>query len=293
MPHIPVLLETILENLDPKAGEFIIDGTVNGGGHAEKLVERIGSSGKFLGVDLDEDMLATTRKKLFGKNIFLRQGNYVDLPEILKKDNFGKADALLLDLGFSSNQLESGRGFAFSGVDNEPILMTYDKNAEPLTKILQKLKAADLERIIREYGGERMAGRIAKAIKNNLSRIKGSHDLAETISRALPRGYERGRIHPATRTFQALRIYVNKEFENLQTLLSSLPEILRPGGTVAIISFHSLEDKIVKDFFRQGKKDGWLEVMTKKPLVATRAESAKNPRSRSAKLRIAKLKNDI
>jgi len=289
MSHIPVLLETILDNLNLSKGEFVIDGTVNGGGHAEKFSQCIGPSGRLLGVDLDEDMLAKTRKKLSGKNIFLVQGNYADLPEILEENKLGKADALLLDLGFSSNQLESGRGFAFSGETNEPILMTYDKNAEPLSKILQKLNVRDLEKIIREYGGERMAGRVAKAIKNNLQKIKGSHDLARVVSDALPRSYERGRIHPATRTFQALRIYVNGELENLKIVLGSLAKIIRPGGRVAIISFHSLEDKIVKDYFREAKKKGELEILTKKPLVATREESRENPRSRSAKLRIAKL----
>lgn len=289
MSHTPVLLETILENANPLPGEFVIDGTVNGGGHAEKLIERIGPSGKFLGVDLDEDMLSETRKKLSGKNIFLKQGNYANLPEILEKGKLGKADVLLLDLGFSSNQLEAGRGFAFSKEENEPLLMTYDKNAEPLLDILRDLKVPELEKIIREYGGERMAGRVAKAIKVNLSRIKGSKDLAEVITKALPNFYERGRISPATRTFQALRIYVNKELENLKTVLIELPNILKPGGRVAIISFHSLEDKIVKDFFREERRKGILEVLTKKPIVATREESMKNPRSRSAKLRIAKL----
>lgn len=293
MSHTPVLLETILENLNPKHGEFVIDGTVNGGGHAERFVELVGPAGKFLGVDLDEDMLSRTKEKLSGKNIFLVQGNYANIPEILEKENLGKADILLLDLGFSSNQLEAGRGFAFAGEENEPILMTYDKNAEPLWKILQKIKAPELERIIREYGGERMAGRIAKAIKVNLHKIKGSHDLAKIVSGALPRSYERGRINPATRTFQALRIFANQELENLKKVLTELPKILKPGGRVAIISFHSLEDKIVKDFFREGKKNGKLEILTKKPLVATRKEASENPRSRSAKLRIAKLKNDI
>lgn len=289
MSHVPVLLETILENIDPQPGEFVIDGTVNGGGHAEKLVERIGISGKFLGVDLDEDMLAATRQKISGKNIFLKQGNYADLPAILEKESLGKADVLLLDLGFSSNQLESGRGFAFSKEENEPLLMTYDKNAEPLWEILKDIKVSELEKIIREYGGERMAGRVAKAIKSNIGKIKGSQDLATVITKALPNFYERGRISPATRTFQALRIYANKELENLKTVLIELPNILKPGGRVAIISFHSLEDKIVKDFFREERRKGQLEVLTKKPLVATREESAKNPRSRSAKLRIAKL----
>ena len=289
MSHTPVLLETILENLNPSRGEFVIDGTINGGGHAEKLLQSVGPSGKLLGVDLDEDMLERTKAKLSGENIILRQGNYADIPEILQNEKLGKADVLLLDLGFSSNQLTSGRGFAFTSDENEPILMTYDKNAEPLWKILQKIKTPELEKIIRDYGGERMAGRIAKAIKVNISRIKGSHDLAEVVIKALPRSYEHGRINPATRTFQALRIYANQELENLKRLLGELPKILKLGGRVGIISFHSLEDKIVKDYFREEKKKGTLEILTKKPLVATRKESQDNPRSRSAKLRIAKL----
>ena len=289
MSHTPVLLETILENLNPSRGEFVIDGTINGGGHAEKLLQSVGPSGKLLGVDLDEDMLERTKAKLSGENIILGQGNYADIPEILQNEKLGKADVLLLDLGFSSNQLTSGRGFAFTSDENEPILMTYDKNAEPLWKILQKIKTPELEKIIRDYGGERMAGRIAKAIKVNISRIKGSHDLAEIVIKALPRSYEHGRINPATRTFQALRIYANQELENLKRVLGELPKILKLGGRVGIISFHSLEDKIVKDFFREEKKKGTLEILTKKPLVATRKESQDNPRSRSAKLRIAKL----
>ena len=287
MAHIPVLLEETLNILEPKEGEFAIDGTIDGGGHAEKILERIGPTGKLLGVDLDEQMIRDSREKFAGKkNVILLGGNYKDLPEMLREKNLGLADMLLLDLGFSSEQLYSGKGFSFE--KDEPLLMNYAPDATPAHVWLKKLKEQELADIIYRFGGERMFRRIAKAIKSAKG-IDTTKKLAEVVKNALPKGYERGRIHPATRTFQALRIFVNRELENIETILNELTEIVRPGGRVAIITFHSLEDKLVKDGFKKLAKDGLAELLTKKPIPATFREIKANPRSRSAKIRGIKI----
>lgn len=281
--HIPVLLEETLNILNPKVGEFVIDGTIDGGGHAEKLLERVGSKGKLLGVDLDEAMIQGSREKFAGKeNITLLNGNYIDLPEMLRNRKLGLADMLLLDLGFSSEQLLSGRGFSFER--DEPLNMNYAEGTTPASVWLKKLKEQELADIIYRFGGERMSRRIAKAIKSTRG-IDTTKKLADAVRKALPGSYERGRIHPATRTFQALRIFVNRELENIETVLSELPQIVRPGGRVAIITFHSLEDKLIKDGFKKLAKDGLAELLTKKPIPATFQEIKANPRSRSAKIR--------
>jgi len=194
----------------------------------------------------------------------------------------------LLDVGFSSVQLVAGRGFSFSDeAANEPLLMTYDDASEPVWKILREIKEEDLANIIFELGGERMSRRIAKAIKERGRRkpIMTAGELAETVRGILPKGYERGRIDPATRTFQALRIYTNKELENLQNVLKKIPEIVKSGGRVAVITFHSLEDRIVKQSFQNFARQKQAELLTKKPIAATHEEILKNPRSRSAKIR--------
>lgn len=295
MSHVPVLLQEVIEGLDPKRGAFFIDGTVGGGGHAREILARIGDEGTLLGVDRDPRMIEA-RKGEWGdqKNVVLAEGSYADLPEIMKaafagRSSVPKADGLLLDLGFSSEQLAgSGRGFSFNA--DEPLLMTYGDDAIPVHEILRKLDEEELARIIRELGGERMAKRVAHAIceRERSVRILRSGELADIVRRALPKGYERGRIDPATRTFQALRIYANHELENLETLIAEIPHILAPGGRVAIITFHSLEDRIVKTKFKSLEKEGMLEIITKKPIVPRREEIAGNPRSRSAKLRVAK-----
>ncbi len=285
--HIPVLLEETLNILNPKAGEFIIDGTIDGGGHAEKLLERVGSNGKLLGVDLDEAMIAGSREKFAGKeNVTLLNGNYTDLPEMLRSRKLGLADMLLLDLGFSSEQLLSGKGFSFER--DEALNMNYAEGTIPASAWLRKLKEQELADIIYRYGGERMSRRIAKAIKSTRG-IDTTKKLADAVRKALPGNYERGRIHPATRTFQALRIFVNRELENIETVLSELPQIVHPGGRVAIITFHSLEDKLIKDGFKKLAKDGLAELLTKKPIPARFEEIKTNPRSRSAKIRGIKI----
>lgn len=270
--HIPVLLKEVIELLDPKPGEFFIDGTAGGGGHGRAIQEKIGPRGKLFAIDLEKT----------GEN-------YADLPEILSQKNLGRADGLILDLGFSSEQIGGGRGFTFQ--KDEPLLMTYDPNAEPVKQILKELTEKELEKIIREYSGERYAQKIAKAIyqQEKKKTIETTFELAEVIKKTVPKNYERGRIHSATRTFMALRIYANHELENLERLLQNLEKILKPGGRVAIISFHSLEDRLVKNYFRDYRKMEKLKILTKKPIRPGREEILTNPRSRSAKLRAAQM----
>ncbi len=286
--HRPVLLEEVIKFLAPQPGDFIIDGTVDGGGHARAILEKIGSAGNFLGVDRDKELLSRTKEQLGKeKNVSLVCGNYADMPEILEDNNLPKADGLLLDLGFSSEQLESGRGFSFQ--KDEPLFMTYGEEQKPVAQILKELKENELADIIFQFGGERFSRKIAWAIKEKLKSgpILRTKELRDVIVGVLPKNYERGRIDPATRTFQALRIYANDELGNLKRALENLPKVLKKGGRAAVISFHSLEDKIVKTGFRDYAKEEIMEILTKKPVVAPEAETKDNPRSRSAKLRAA------
>jgi 16S rRNA (cytosine1402-N4)-methyltransferase len=291
MTHTPVLLNEVIRLLNPQPGEFFIDGTIDGGGHSAEILKRILPGGKLLGVDRDESAILRLKSefKSYKPNLILTAGNYADLPEILGRKKLPRADGLLLDLGFSSEQLTSGRGFSFS-VD-EPLLMTYSRATRPLRERLPELSEKQLADIIYSFGGERYARRIAKAIKEaeRKKRIRTSGELAAIVRGAVPKNYERGRINPATRTFQALRIWVNDELGNLKKVLGELREILRPGGRVAVISFHSLEDRAVKEAFRRGVKEGWLTLLTKKPVFPEEEEIKRNPRSRSAKLRVGRM----
>ncbi|HUC01982.1 MAG TPA: 16S rRNA (cytosine(1402)-N(4))-methyltransferase RsmH [Candidatus Paceibacterota bacterium] len=292
--HTPVLLNEVIALLGPTQGDFIIDGTVDGGGHAAAIVERIGPNGKLLGLDWDERLLERTRARFAGRpNVILLHGNYADIREILREHDLEKADGLLVDLGFSTEQLEAaGRGFSFADfAKNEPLLMTYDDSMTPVWQILREENEKTLANIIYEFGDERMSRRIAKAIKDHGRRepIMTAGALADVVRQALPGRYEHGRIDPATRTFQAFRIYANGELENLKTLLKDLGDVVKPGGRVAIISFHSAEDGIVKRAFRSLAKESTIAIITKKPLEASRKEIAENPRSRSAKIRAARI----
>ena len=300
--HKPVLLHEVIQFLDPRPEDFVIDGTLDGGGHAAVMLEKVGPKGMVLGVDLDETMIARAKER-FGsaKNFLGVHGNYAELPEVLKREKLGKADGLLLDLGFSSEQLEhSGRGFSFSakggsasgGERDEPLLMTYDFAAPPVKQIIRELDETTLAKIIFELSGEKFARRIARAIKEEgrKRRIETTGELAAVIARAVPRHYERGRINPATRTFQALRIYANHELENLESALANLNEAMKSGGRGVVISFHSLEDRIVKNVFRRMEKENIISILTKKPVMPSAEEISQNPRSRSAKLRAVVIK---
>ncbi|MEK7162735.1 MAG: 16S rRNA (cytosine(1402)-N(4))-methyltransferase RsmH [Patescibacteria group bacterium] len=323
--HTPVLLKEIIEVLNPQSGEFFIDGTLGSGGHAIEILKKIMPDGKLLGVDLDKDNLEKAKLNISAElkinsselknNLILVHGNYASLPEILgslKNEKFKnlKADGLLIDLGFSSEQLVSGRGFSF--LKDEPLDMRYNTertlnecgtNAETAAEIVNSYSEKDLADIFYKYGEERFSRRIAKNIveARRKKRILTTFDLASAIKKATSIGYEKGRIHPATRVFQALRIYVNDELGNLEKLLKNLDKIFPPEanqplaekskGRIAIIAFHSLEDRLVKNYFREMAKDGRAEILTKKPITATLEEIRKNPRSRSAKMRAILLNN--
>jgi len=291
--HQPVLLQEVITFLDPKPGDRIIDGTVDGGGHAEAIIKKIMPGGKFLGLDWDGGMLAECKTRIAPReNIFLLHGNYADIKSILEKEKFGKADGLLLDLGFSSDQLGRGRGFSFEDARaDEPLLMTYDDSRKPVREILRTMPEKEIADIIFEFGGERFSRRIARAIAEREKRkpMMLAGELAETVRNALPRGYEHGRIDRATRTFQAFRIYANGELENLGRILDELDSIVKPGGRTVVISFHSLEDRIVKRAFRKYEKENKAEILAKKPIAPQAAEIRENPRSRSAKLRAIRM----
>ena len=293
MPHVPVLLQEVIEKLEPSSGEFLIDGTLGSGGHSRELIERIKPGGKFLGIDWDKRAVDRARKRLRGDELekfVIRSGNYIDLLKILNEEGMGKADMLLLDLGFSSDQLDTKRGFSFQ--KNEPLIMTYNDELVPAYSAIRQLKKRELAEVIRAYSDERYANKIAEAIyeRGRKSPIKTTGELAEVIRSAVPRNYENGRINPATRTFQAIRMYVNEELENLEGLLKNLKEIVRENGRVAIISFHSKEDRLVKNYFRDMAHAGEAELITKKPVQAGIEDVKENPKSRSAKLRVIKIK---
>lgn len=288
--HIPVLQKEIIQYLDPKPNENFIDCTMNGGGHALAILEKTAPDGKLLGMDWDREILRFPAKQAKLKaRLKLVNDNFVNLKEVVKKEKFGKAQGTLLDLGLSSWHLEeSGRGFSF--LRNEPLDMRYNPE-NPITaeKILNYWSVQEIEKILKDFGEERFAREIARSIlKFRQSRpLKTTFQLLEIVKTATPNWYQQKRVNPATKTFQALRIAVNDELKNLEKVLPQALDVLKPGGKIAIISFHSLEDRIVKSFFREKEKENLLKILTKKPVIPQKEEVKINPRSRSAKLRVA------
>jgi 16S rRNA (cytosine1402-N4)-methyltransferase len=304
--HKPVMVGEVVASLRCRAGTVYVDGTVGGGGHAAAILENTSPDGLLIGIDADGDAIreAGIRLAPFGGRKILVKGNFADMEPILAGMNIGKVDGILLDLGVSSHQLETAdRGFSFTL--DAPLDMRMDRSLGiSACDLIHTLSADELERIIREYGEERMAGRIARAIteSRNLSPLRTTTDLAGAVVRALPRRRGPARIHPATRTFQALRIAVNDELANLYRATAFGVERLKEGGRFSVISFHSLEDRIVKNAFRAGEKGclcppdlpvcacgrkPTLKVLTRKPVVPGEEEILENPRARSAKLRTA------
>lgn len=296
MIHTPVLLEEILKYLDPRPGGKFIDATINGGGHALAILKLIKPGGKLLGIEWDSELFARLNSKIQILNSnhkpIIVNDSYVNLKKIAEKNNFTNVDGIIFDFGMSSWHLEeSGRGFTFQ--KNEPLDMRFDPGQlSGLTakEIINKWPKERIARILREYGGERFARNIARAIEKERKEmpINTTFQLLEIIKRAIPFRYRHGRrIHYATRTFQSLRIAVNDELGNIQKGLAGALSVLKSGGRLAVVSFHSLEDRIVKVFFKENEKTGLMKILTKKPVAPTLREIEENPRARSAKLRIA------
>lgn len=287
--HIPVLLNEALSFLNPQSGESFIDCTLGGGGHFREIQKRIMPEGKILGIDLSGDAIERVKAENL-RNTFFAKGNFKNLKKIAGESGFSGADGILMDLGFSSIELESGIGLSFQ--KDEPLDMRMDEEAEKsAADIIGSSAESELVRIFSEYGEERFSKRIAKAIiqSRKIDKIKTTQQLVEIIINAVPPKFRYGRIHPATRVFQALRIEVNQEFQNLKQALPQGVELLNLGGRLAVISFHSGEDRIVKNFFRDNKDK--LEILTKKPVIPSDKEVEANPRSRSGKLRAIRVES--
>lgn len=291
--HISVLLNEVIAGLDIKEDDVFFDGTINGGGHSMTVYDKLGPKGVLIGTDLDEAALEKAGEKLRGGNakVILKQSSFRNLDTVLGETGNTAVNKILLDLGLSSNQFEeSGRGFSFQ--KDEPLLMTFKKTpgASDLTayKILNEWDEENLAQIIESYGEERFAKKISHAIvfSREKKEIKTTSELVSIIKEAVPQKYQHGRIHPATKTFQALRITANDEIESLREGLRKGFEHLTTGGRMAVISFHSIEDRIIKNFFRERAKEGKGRLINKKPITPTEGELSENPRSRSAKLRI-------
>jgi 16S rRNA (cytosine1402-N4)-methyltransferase len=288
--HQAVLPRETLEYLRPEPGEVFVDATLGAGGHAEEIAKRLGKNGKLIGLDRDPTYLdiVAQRLKRFECETTVVQGNFEDLAEILKECNVSGVDGILMDVGFSSMQVENGeRGFSF--LKDGPLDMRMDVEiGRPASYYLNHLSEKWLTSILQKYGEERYARRIAKAIvlQRRTEPFSTTSNLVNVIFRAVPR--REGRIHPATRTFQALRVFVNRELECLENALKNVDAVMNPGARIAVICFHSLEDRIVKYAFREKAAAGVFEILTRKPVIASEEEKRLNPRSRSAKLRVAK-----
>ena len=284
--HQPVLPDEILKWLAPRPGGTLVDGTLGGGGHTRLLAAQVGKDGLVIGLDRDPAVVVRAETQLRGLPVAVAHANYADLPEVLAELKLEHVDGILLDLGLSSDQLlDANRGFSFSA--DGPLDLRFDPSSgQGASQLIARLGERQLADMIYRYGEERHSRRIARRIVKEREKqpIRTADQLARIIRASLPHFKTRPRIDPATRTFQALRIAVNEELKWLEVALERLPGCLSPGGRMAVISFHSLEDRLVKNAFRD---DARLEGVTSKPLVASEKEVAENPRARSAKLRVA------
>jgi len=291
--HAPVLLHEAIDFLAVKRGGTYIDSTIGLGGHAFAISELLGPGGTLIGFDKDTIALEMARKRLAAPEgrqqdwpaITLHHASYAELAERVAP---GSVDGVLADLGVSSMQFDdASRGFSFQADGRLDMRMNPDAELSA-DQVVNQFDESDLADLIYEFGEERRSRRIARAIVRARP-IKSTAHLAQVVSAAArPMNQPRGKgIHPATLTFQAIRIYVNRELEDLGALLNAAPQVLKPGGRLVVISFHSLEDRMVKDALRDGARDGVWEPLTKKPLIASEAETAENSRARSAKMRAA------
>lgn len=289
--HVPVLLEEVLEGLSLQSDSVVVDGTVGGAGHLFHMGKLLGEEGMLIGIDQDKEALARAEERLkeLKPTSLLIHGNFRDIRDHLEGRGVSSITHALLDLGWSGFQLTAGRGFSF--LVDEPLMMTYGSpteetlTAKDLINTLDEEKLAD---IIFAYGEERFARRIAREIVSarDTKEIETTKELATLIKQAVPIWYRHRRVHPATKTFQALRIAVNDELDALREALEGIMHLLSSNGRVAVITFHSIEDRIVKRFFERCQREGLGTTFTKKPIGPSTTEVTENPRARSAKLRI-------
>ena len=289
--HRPVLVKEILEGLSPKSGGVYVDGTLGNAGHAVAILEASNPDGFLLGIDQDNEILQIARERLrpFEKRVRLIQGNFSSIADVLKKEGFASVDGLLLDLGISSLQVDRAeRGFSFN--KEGPLDMRMDPSSgETVLEKIRESNEEELAKVFREYGEERLANKIARGVFDKMKRgeLNTTLDLAQVAYLSYSPAARHKKIHPATRIFQSLRIWVNRELEVLKIFLKQVPSLLKPNGRLCIISYHSLDDRIVKHTFRQCVKEREdLKILTKKPVRPSQEEVAQNSRARSAKLRV-------
>ncbi|MBT3817579.1 MAG: 16S rRNA (cytosine(1402)-N(4))-methyltransferase RsmH [Candidatus Magasanikbacteria bacterium] len=297
MRHVPVLMAEVLEGLNIHPGDNVIDCTLGDAGHAEAVLKKNAPDGKLLGIDTDPEALLSAKQFLYSsedRTVFARS-NFVHIIDIVKNTGFGPVNGILMDFGWSTPQFEQrGRGFSFSNED-EPLDMRYSKDSDQKTAamILAEIEKEELIDIFATYGEEKLSKDIAEAIiekrkEEAIETVKHLVDIVLAVYRKKLRTEKEvpwvGGLHPATKVFQALRIAVNEELDVIKRVLPDALEVLAPGGRLAVISFHSLEDRLVKHFFKSQQKQ--IRIITKKPVIASDEESRENPRSRSAKLRV-------
>lgn len=305
--HISVLLSEVIENLNIKPDGIYVDGTLGGAGHAAQICKRLGGKGMLIGLDQDEEAVAVSKERLsvYGDRVKIVKSNYVHMKQVLNSQGIRKVDGILLDLGVSSHQLDvAERGFSYR--EDAPLDMRMDRN-QPITArdIVNRYPEAELARIIYSFGEERYAKSIARHIIRERERreIETTGQLVDIIRNSMPAKAQNGKGHPAKRTFQAIRIECNQELEVLQQALDDMIDLLQDNGRLCIISFHSLEDRIVKNSFRKAEnpctcppdfpvcvcgKKAKGKVLTRKPILPTEKEMEENSRSKSAKLRVFK-----
>jgi 16S rRNA (cytosine1402-N4)-methyltransferase len=310
-PHLPVLYQEIILALRPRKGGFYVDGTLGAGGHAAGILQASSPDGHLLGLDVDPDAIVMASRRLagFGTRLVIHRASYRSLSEQLKALNWPPVDGIVLDLGASSMQFDTpARGFSFQ--QEAPLDMRFDPQ-QPISAadLVNELAEAELAEIIYRYGEERKSRQVARAIVKARP-LQTTRQLAQVVARAVSVGrkssHGEGHIHPATRTFQALRIAVNDELEALEAVLPQAVAALAPGGRLAVIAFHSLEDRIVKNYFRQESRDclcpphqpvctcghhAVIRQVTRQPVRPERAEIEHNPRARSARMRVAEKLN--
>lgn len=296
--HVPVLAGEVLSYLDPQPNKNFVDGTLGDGGHTLLLLDRIAPHGRVLGLDWDAAAIEVAKRRVGSDRLIAVHASYAEMTRVANEHGVKTVDGILIDLGYSTSTLERGKGFSFE--KEEPLDMRYDTSPQSdrmtAAEVVNTFSRDELAEILKEYGEERLGREIAAAIvaHRKAHRLATTKDLTDAVLEAYRTklGSKKeipwiGGIHPATRTFQALRIYVNQELANLESVLPQCEALLAPGGRLAIISFHSLEDRIVKHFMKNAET---LEVLTKKPVEAGEHEMRLNPRSRSAKLRVAQKK---